>query len=205
MVWIGQDRAVEMRSTDAQVIAASASDPRSFAAIFDRHFADIDRYLARRVGASLADDLAADTFVVAFRSRARYDPAAPDARPWLFGIAANLLRRHWRTERRRLRAYARTGIDPLWEEADDADRRIDALAAGRALAGALASLSAAEREVLLLFAWADLSYDEIASALGIPVGTVRSRLSRGRARVRELLSPSGQVAVESATEGGRNG
>ena len=103
MAWIGQDRAVETRPTDAELIAASASDPRSFAAIFDRHFADIDRYLARRVGASLAADLAADTFAIAFRSRARYDPSASDARPWLFGIAANLLRHHWRTERRRLR------------------------------------------------------------------------------------------------------
>jgi RNA polymerase sigma factor (sigma-70 family) len=205
MMWIGQDRVVETSPTDAEVIAASASDPRSFAAIFDRHFADIDRYLARRVGSSLADDLAADTFMVAFRSRARYDPSVPDARPWLFGIAANLLRRHWRTERRRLRAYARTGVDPLWDESGDADRRVDALRAGPALAGALASLSPTEREVLLLFAWADLSYEEISAALGIPVGTVRSRLSRGRARVRELLSPPGQVAVESATEGGRNG
>jgi len=124
---------------------------------------------------------------------------------WLFGIAANLIRRHWRTERRRLRAYARTGVDPIGDEAAEVERRVDAVAAAPAVAAALASLGAGEREVLLLFAWADLSYDEISTALGIPVGTVRSRLSRARARVRELLSPTGQVSAEGATEGGTNG
>jgi RNA polymerase sigma-70 factor (ECF subfamily) len=191
--------------TDAELIAASMLEPCRFEPIFDRHFTEIDRYLARRVGASLADDLAAETFVVAFRERARYDAAAPDARPWLHGIAANLLRRHWRTERRRLRAYARTGVDPVLDGLEDVDRRIDALAAGPALAGALLSLKPRDREILLLFAWAELGYDEISAALGIPIGTVRSRLSRARARIRELLGPTGQVAVDTATEGGSNG
>jgi RNA polymerase sigma-70 factor (ECF subfamily) len=201
---IGQTLAVEL--TDAEVITASLSDAVRFGEIFDRHFAEIDRYLARRVGTTLADDLAAETFVVAFRSRARFDPAAPDARPWLFGIAANLVRRHWRTERRRLRAYARTGVDPVDQgDADDIARRVDAVSARPLLAGALASLSRADREILLLFAWAELSYEEIAVALGVPVGTVRSRLSRARARIRELVSVTGQVAVESVTEGGPRG
>jgi RNA polymerase sigma-70 factor (ECF subfamily) len=203
----GQQASVEAErdQSDGAIIAASAVDGASFAVIFDRHFDEIDRYLARRVGAALADDLAAETFVIAFRSRERYDCEAPDARPWLFGIAANLVRRHWRTERRRLRAYARRGVDPLGDEVDEAERRVDAVAAGPALAGALASLTAAEREILLLFAWADLSYEELAAALGIPIGTVRSRLSRARARVRELLSPSGQVGVEGTTQGETNG
>ena len=207
MAVIGQEATVERDEgiSDAALIVSSTSDPDRFAEIFDRHFAEIDRYLARRVGAELADDLAAETFVVAFRARSRYDPAALDARPWLFGIAANLVRRHWRTERRRLRAYARSGVDPLQDATEDADRRVDALAAAPGLAAALARLSPSEREVLLLFAWADLSYDEISRALGVPAGTVRSRLSRARAHVRELVSPNGQVAVESATAGGRNG
>jgi RNA polymerase sigma-70 factor (ECF subfamily) len=204
MAAIGQETSVD-RISDAAVIATSLGDPERFAEIFDRHFAEIDRYLARRVGASLADELAAETFVIAFRSRSRYDPAAHDARPWLFGIAANLVRRHWRTERRRLRAYARTGVDPVSDGLDEVERRVDALAAGPALAGALAALSPGEREVLLLSAWADLSYEEISRALGVPVGTVRSRLSRARAHLRELLGWSGQVAVETVTEGGRNG
>lgn len=100
---------MESDLSDAAVIAASVVVSR-FGEIFDRHFAEIDRYLARRVGAALADDLVAETFVVALGSRGRYDLGAADARPWLFGIAANLLRRHWRTARRRLRAYARTGV-----------------------------------------------------------------------------------------------
>lgn len=143
-------------------------------------------------------------FAIAFRSRGRYDRGAADARPWLFGIAANLARRHSRTERRRLRAYARTGVDPLGDDVGDSDRRLDALAAGPALAAALAALRPGEREVLLLFAWADLSYEEIAAALGVPIGTVRSRLSRARGRVRELLAPTGQLSVARATQGGIN-
>jgi RNA polymerase sigma factor (sigma-70 family) len=188
--------------SDAAVIAASLSDGARFGEIFDRHFAEINRYLARRVGSTLADEIASEVFVITFRSRGRYDPAVADARPWLFGIAANLARRQWRTERRRLRAYVRTGIDPSWDDAGDIDRRLDALAAGPDLAAALAALRPGEREVLLLHAWADLGYDEIATALGTPVGTVRSRLSRARSRIRELLAPTGQLSVDQATEGG---
>jgi RNA polymerase sigma-70 factor (ECF subfamily) len=195
---------VERDQSDAAVIASSLTDPSRFGQIFDRHFAEINRYLGRRVGATLADELAAETFVLAFRLRDRFDRQAADARPWLFGIAANLVRRHWRTERRRLRAYARTGADPIADETGAVERRVDAMAAGPQLAAALASLSGREREVLLLFAWADLSYEEISIALGIPAGTVRSRLSRARAHVRELMWPSGQVSVDGATEGGAN-
>ena len=203
----GQAVAVEQLDvSDTEVIAASLVDDRRFGEIFDRHFADIDRYLARRVGRQIADDLAAEVFVIAFRGRASYDPSAAEVRAWLFGIAANLARRHWRTERRRLRAYARTGVDPLGQlDTDDVNHRLDALSAGPRLAGALAALKHADREILLLFAWADLSYEEIADALAIPVGTVRSRLSRARARVRELLSPSGQVELEHVSEGGPHG
>jgi RNA polymerase sigma-70 factor (ECF subfamily) len=199
---IGQPGGVERDAPDAAVIVSSLTDASAFGEIFDRHFAEIHRYLGRRVGAALADEVAAETFVAAFRSRERYDRRADDARPWLFGIAANLVRRHWRTERRRLRAYARTGVDPICDETSEVERRVDAVAAGPGLAAALGSLSAGEREVLLLFAWADLSYEEISAALGIPAGTVRSRLSRARAHVRELMWPSGQVSVDGATEGG---
>jgi len=199
---IGQPAVVERDASDAAVIATSLADASAFGQIFDRHFAEIHRYLGRWVGAALADEIAAETFVVAFRLRDRYDRRALDSRPWLFGIAANLIRRHWRTERRRLRAYARSGADPIWDESSEVERRVDAMAAAPQLAAALASLSAGEREVLLLFAWADLNYEEISAALGIPTGTVRSRLSRARTHVRELMWPSGQVSVDSATEGG---
>jgi RNA polymerase sigma factor (sigma-70 family) len=191
---------VESEPSDAAVIVSSLADASRFGEIFDRHFAEINRYLTRRVGAALGDEISAEAFVVAFRTSGRCDPRAADARPWLFGIAANLVRRHWRSERRR--AYARTGVDPIGDDVADVDSRIDAAAVGPQLAAALARLNNGERETLLLFAWAELSYEEIALALDVRVGTIRSRLSRARTHVRELLSPNGQVSVDSAIEGG---
>ncbi len=185
----------EIRS-DAELVTASATQPSLFADVFDRHFDVIHRYLARRVGRQLADDLAAETFLQAFKARARYDPAHGDARPWLYGIAANLLRHHYREERRRLMAYARTGVDPLADDLGDADSRADAQALGPRLALALASLPARDREPLLLLAWGQLSYEEIARALRVPVGTVRSRLHRARRHVNELVGDPGQYLIE---------
>jgi RNA polymerase sigma-70 factor, ECF subfamily len=182
--------------TDAALIQRSLTDPSVFAEVFDRHFESVFRFLARRVGVVTAGDLASETFARAFEGRRRYRLERDDARPWLFGIATNLLRRHRRNEVRQLRAYARTGVDPVLDGLDDADSRADAAAAGSAFADALASLRADERDVLFLYAWADLSYVEIAEALGLPVGTVRSRLSRARAKVRELMAADGQELVE---------
>ncbi|GAA4970200.1 RNA polymerase sigma factor [Actinoplanes utahensis] len=98
---------------DLLLILRSAADPETFGRIFDRHADAIHRYLTRRVGRALADDLTAETFLIAFRSRHRYDDDQPDALPWLYGIAANLLRGHQRTEVRQYRALARTGVDPV--------------------------------------------------------------------------------------------
>jgi RNA polymerase sigma factor (sigma-70 family) len=161
--------------TDAQAIGASLAEPEAFAVLFDRHFVAIHGYAQRLVGPDLADEIAAETFTRAFDRRRRYDASREDARPWLLGITANLLRRHWRTEKRRFDAYARsTGWpDGTLTEPVAAD-----------LAAALKALPRREREALLLLAWADLSYDEIALALDIPIGTVRSRISRARARLR---------------------
>lgn len=168
----------------------------SFDAAFEAEFASLHRYLARRLGASAADDLAAETFAVAFRSWDRLDRARP-VRPWLYGIAANLVRHHWRKERGMLRAYARTGVDPVLADDDSAVERIDAEARHRELADALAQLRPDEREILLLHAWADLADSEIAAALGLPVGTVKSRLSRTRERLRNQLGDVGQEAVKT--------
>jgi len=177
------------------VIERSAAEPGAFAMIFERHYTVIHRYLHRRVGSSLADDLASETFTLAFRQRARYDSHWESAKPWLFGISVNLLRRYRRTERRQLLAYARTGVDSVHHDGlDTVEARVDAGALGPLLARSLASLRPDDREVLLLHAWAELTYEQIGNALGIPIGTVRSRLSRGRRRLRELLSLSGQVA-----------
>ena len=159
----------------------------SFDAVFAAEFAPLHRYLARRVGAAAADELAAETFAVAFRRWDRLDPERP-VRPWLYGIAANLMRHHWRKERRMLRAYARTGVDPVSVEDAPAEDT-------RELAAALAELRRDEREILLLHAWAELTDTEIAAALGIPAGTVKSRLSRTREKLRNRLGEVGQEAV----------
>jgi RNA polymerase sigma-70 factor (ECF subfamily) len=169
---------------------------RSFEAAFEAEFASLHRYLARRLGASVADDLAAETFEVAFRNWGRLDPERL-VRPWLYGIAANLVRHHWRKERRMLRAYARTGVDPVFTEDDEAVERADADTRRRELATALAELRRDEREILLLHAWAELTDSEIADALGVPIGTVKSRLSRTREKLRNQLGGVGQEPVRT--------
>jgi RNA polymerase sigma-70 factor (ECF subfamily) len=181
-------------SSDAAAIALSLDTPAAFAVVFERHHAGVHRYLARRLGVDLADELAAEAFAVAFAKRARYDGSFESAAPWLFGIATRLAHRHWRREERELRAYARTGLDPAAPPHDDrAADRADSAVAGPALAAALVSLSRDERDVLLLHAWEELGYPEIAAALSISIGTVKSRLHRARRRVRQSLAAAGEL------------
>jgi RNA polymerase sigma-70 factor (ECF subfamily) len=176
------------RADDAVLIEQSWREPEKFAGLYDRHAASIYRYVARRLGDEAADDVVAQTFLDAFRRRSRYDLSRGDARPWLYGIAANVIGKHRRAEIRMWRALARTGIDPVAEEFDDrVDNRVSASAVQRELAAALADLTDGDRDVLLLVAWADLSYEEVAAALAIPVGTVRSRLNRARRKVSGAL------------------
>jgi RNA polymerase sigma factor (sigma-70 family) len=176
----------EDRATDAAVIERSLRDPDAFAALFDRHAAAIHRYAARRLGTEAADDLMAETFTVAFQRRDRYDLAHSDAMPWLYGIATNLIRGHRRAEARRWRALARQAPALAAEpEADRVAARVSAQAVRPQMLRALAGLPRRQRDVLLLYAWADLDYEAIARALGVPVGTVRSRLHRARGALRE--------------------
>ena len=173
---------------DASLIERSWRDPEAFAELYDRHAARIYRYVERRLGERAAEDVLAETFLAAFRRRYRYDLSRADAGPWLYGIAANVIGKHRRAELRMLGALARTGIDPVSEgDSEPVDQRVSARAVQRDLAAALARLAARDRDVLLLIAWADLSYEEVAVALDIPVGTVRSRLNRARSKVREAL------------------
>ena len=176
---------------DAGLIAESCRAPERFGAVFDRHAAAIHGYIARRLGRDAADDLVAETFLVAFRQRGGYDPAQPSARPWLYGIATRLVSRRRRDEVRFFRAIARTGIDPAADPvaepvADEGIRRADARTLHRQLAGALAGLAAADRDALLLVA-DGLSYAEAAQALGVPDGTLSSRVARARRKLREGL------------------
>jgi RNA polymerase sigma factor (sigma-70 family) len=165
---------------DGERIASSISEPDAFGAIFERHFDAIHRYVARRLGSGLADDIAATVFAEAFAGRARFLSDLQDARPWLYGIATNLIRRYHRRERAAWRAYARHGVDPL---GIDAEPRLDEVAVARALS----RIAKADRDALLLMVWADLTYGEIAEALGIPVGTVRSRIHRARGHLQSQL------------------
>ena len=184
-------------ATDAAVIEQSWAEPERFEAIFRRYFGPIHQYLAARVGGRIADDLAAEVFTVAFAQRQRYDLARECARPWLYGIATNLAGTYRRQEQRRYRALARAaaqGVAPSDE--DLVNERVSAAAAGPALAAALAGLGSGDRDVLLLVAIAGLDNQEVAQSLGIPHGTVRSRLSRARARLRESLggiNPAGSI------------
>lgn len=175
--------------TDSELMERSVACPASFAELFDRHHGELYRYLRRRVGPSLAADIAAETFLTAFARRDRYRPDGQSVRPWLYGIAHNLLRNHARSERRQWRAYTQHGdIPDVDQSATDAfgsaDRRADAAVAAARIGQVLAGLPSADRDVLLLFAWADMSYADIASTLQIPVGTVRSRLNRARRQLR---------------------
>jgi RNA polymerase sigma factor (sigma-70 family) len=177
--------------SDASLIARSRVDAQAFSAIVDRHFAVIHRYLARRIGSDRADDLAAQAFAVAFRRRGDYDESAASARPWLFGIATNVMRNDARAERRMLAAIARLDGGGANDSADELERslaRADASREAARIAGAIAALDADQRDVLLLHAWGELSQREIAESLGIPLGTVYSRLSRARASVRRATN-----------------
>ena len=194
--------------TDADLVAASLHDPQRFALLFDRHAWVVHRYVASRARHGDVDDVVSETFLTAFRKRARYDPVFADARPWLLGIATNVLRHHRRSEGRRLtrlRAVSHPPvpeIDPAESVAAAVD---DAYEIGR-VARAIECLEERHRDVLLLAAGAELTYEEIARALSVPVGTVRSRLARGRHRLRELLDADGQhdkevTHVTPTTEG----
>ncbi|MDN3903165.1 RNA polymerase sigma factor [Arthrobacter sp. YD2] len=175
-------------NTDKEIVERSRSGPAIFGELYDRHAPDIYRYAARRAGDFAAEDVMAETFLVAFEGRAGFDGPAEAVRPWLFGIATNLLRRHHRAEARMLRALARNGGRGHTADGLDAiDARVDAAGDRSRIGAALAALAPIDREAILLYAWADLTYDGIATATGVPIGTVRSRINRARRKLRADL------------------
>ncbi len=176
-------------SADSEIIRRSVDAPAAFAELFERHARVVGAFAARRVGYDAAEDILSETFLVAFRRRRDFDAAWESARPWLLGIASRLIRKHRSREAAQWRAFAAAANsgEPATDGAIDAvGSRTDAVADLRALAPKIAKLSAGDRETLLLYAWGDLTYEQVALAQGIPVGTVRSRLNR----VRRKLAPA---------------
>ncbi|WP_311259231.1 RNA polymerase sigma factor [Microbacterium sp. WCS2018Hpa-9] len=174
--------------------------PEAFAELFDRHARAVNAFAAYRVGSDDADDVLSETFLVAFRRRADFDLSRESAAPWLLGIASRLIRRHRAVEARQWRSFVAAGGENVASLGglDDAMRRVDAEREVRALRERIAGLPAKDRETLLLYAWQGLSYEDIAEALGVPVGTVRSRLNR----VRRRLDPARRIqAFEKQQEG----
>ncbi len=179
--------------TDAEEIAASVLDPERFGIVVERHLREIHRHLARRVGPD-ADDLVAETFAVAFRVRRSFDTLRHDARPWLYGIATNVLRRHRRSELRQLAAYERAASMPPVKDnpTDSLLDRLDATAEMARVTSAFAQLDGDQRDALYLVGVVGLSYDEAAAALDVKLGTIHSRVARGRRVLRDLVFGSGQ-------------
>lgn len=166
------------------------ADRRSAREMYLAHARDLHAYASRRVGRDLADDVVAETFRRAIEHHDRFDPALGSDRAWLFGIATNVLRRHHRTELRRLTALARESrqaghaVDPLLVAAPkvDAEREL------ATVLDAAATLAFEDYELLVLVAWEEMSSAEAADVLGIPAGTVRSRLHRIRRQLDEARS-----------------
>jgi RNA polymerase sigma factor (sigma-70 family) len=193
--------------------AERCSSDRALAAgaeIFNRHGTEIVRYVHARLGPGLAEDVAAETFLAAFRYRDRYDVSRAEARPWLYGIAVRQIGKHRRAESRYRRAVARIPAEHASADfGDRSDERVTAERLRPQLSAALAALSRQDRELLLLVAWADLTYAESAQALGLTVSAVRSRLNRIRAKTRKALggvNPArGDVLAHSDEEDASNG
>jgi RNA polymerase sigma factor (sigma-70 family) len=180
--------------SDADIVRASIRDPGRFGEIFDRHAYDILRYTSARLGGNLAEDVTAETFLAAFRARGRYDLSRGNARPWLYGIAIRQIGKHTRAERRYRQALGRVQAETV--TADFGDRVADRVAAEQLrprLSAVLSGLPRQDRELLLLVAWTDLTYEESAQALGLSVSAVKSRLHRIRLRTRQALGGAGSA------------
>lgn len=163
--------------SDARILGDSVSDPAIFSSLYERHLGAVASYVARRTGPELSEDLTAEVFVRAFRKRAVFRDEHGSALPWLLGIANNLIADHRRAEQRRLELLRRLATArPVSPETS-----IGAL--GPELVDELLRIPAADRDTLLLVVWGELSYAEAATALGVPIGTIRSRIARARHRL----------------------
>jgi RNA polymerase sigma factor (sigma-70 family) len=176
--------------SDGEIIERSRAEPEVFGEIFDRHFKLVYRFCARRTLDSQVEDIAGDVFRKAFERRELYDVARQDARPWLLAIARNLIRDGLRSQATHRHASERIlALEGV--RTPDLDEQVASVLDDRRnlelIAAALELLPADEVEPLLLYVWEDLSYAEIAEILDVPIGTIRSRLSRIRERLSELV------------------
>lgn len=168
---------------DAELIARSLDgDEDAFVAVVQRHEAAVGAYLARRVGRDAAEDLLGEVWVAALRSRASYDRSFPDAGPWLFGVAHNTLRRHWRSRPVERPVADAAGPEPGWDPWAAVDDRVDGESV---LRRALALLGPQQREILTLVVWEDLTVADAGRAIGIPPGTARRHLHEARMALRD--------------------
>ncbi|MGI5290935.1 RNA polymerase sigma factor [Nonomuraea polychroma] len=176
--------------SDEALVELSRRTPERFGEIYDRYVSEIHAFLGRRLDRQAADDLTAEVFLAAFRKRETFDPGRGAVRPWLYGFAGNVIALHRRTEVRRLAALQRSAGAYDGQERGHEDgvvTRLDAVSAQGRLAAELRALSDGDRDVLLLSALGELSHEEVAKALDIPYGTVGSRLSRVRRKLRAAL------------------
>jgi RNA polymerase sigma factor (sigma-70 family) len=175
---------------DARLWArACAGDHSAFGDLFVRHANRIHNYCFRRTGSwTLAEDATSQTFMEAWRKRSSI--AVTDSLlPWLFVAANNVCRNSERAGRRAANLLAKTPlIEHVGDHADEVAARIDSERQMQRVLSALRTLKRADQDVVAMCDWEGLSYDEAAAALGIPIGTVRSRLSRARARLKVLLT-----------------
>ncbi len=174
-------------STDAELLARAVEEPVLFAALFERHGQAVRRYAIRRIGEA-GDDVTSEVFVRAFRGRAGYRADHDQALPWLLGIANNVIADHRRLERRRLAALERL----TREMPEVVEHRESGLAPE--LVAALRALPAVERDTLLLVVWGELTQEQAAVAIGVPVGTISSRITRARKRLMTTSLRSGRPA-----------
>jgi RNA polymerase sigma factor (sigma-70 family) len=171
---------------------AAAGEVDAFGTIFERHARTVYNYCFRRTADwSQAEELTAIVFLEAWRRRRQVVLERDDALPWLLGVATNVLRNLRRSQRRHRAALERLPRERVADFAGDVDERLDDERQMRSALRAFQQLSRDDQDVLALCIWEELPYEQAALALGVPIGTVRSRLSRARARLRELSSNPG--------------
>jgi RNA polymerase sigma factor (sigma-70 family) len=182
-------------------------DPDAFGVLFDDHSRAVYNLAFRLTGSwQEAEEVVSLTFLEAWRLRARVEPDGESLRPWLMGITVNVVRNFARAARRHQAAMARLPEpEPAPDFADELADRIDDAARLAAVRAAFGRLRPAEQDVVALCAWSELDYAAAAEALGIPVGTVRSRLSRARRKLRQLAEKPAPGPARGGGEPDRRG